>query len=143
MPGVRLPDLSNATATTPYTGGNATTLYMSASTGYAYVSCCMLRIQPAPMRFADTVRIWVQPDSVVIKAAPDTICNSGTTMMRLVPATDYYAGSIQWQSRQMVLPIPILQAPPALPIPLQHLPTTVITGQSNPFGCRHYLRDSG
>ena len=89
---------TNATATTPYTGGSASTIYFKSSGAGMHTYPVYATNTAAPnCAFADTVRIWVQPDSVVIKAAPDTICNSGTTMLRLIPETNYYAGSIQWQ----------------------------------------------
>ncbi len=89
---------TNATATTPYTGGSASTLYFKSSAAGAH-TYAVYATNPtgAQCAYADTVRIWVQPDTVKITASPDTICNSGTTTLRLVPATNYYAGSIQWQ----------------------------------------------
>ncbi|PSK94503.1 T9SS type A sorting domain-containing protein [Taibaiella chishuiensis] len=89
---------TNATATTAYTGGNASTLYFkSPVAGMHTYAVYATNTTGAQCAYADTVRIWVQPDSIVIKAAPDTICNSGTSTLRLVPGADYFAGSIQWQ----------------------------------------------
>jgi hypothetical protein len=89
---------TNAAATTPYISGNAPTVYMKSSTVgphtyYMYATGAT----PAACAFADTVQIWVQPDSVYIKAAPDTICVSGTSMLKLMPQTGYAPNTIQWQ----------------------------------------------
>jgi hypothetical protein len=89
---------TNPGATTPYTGGSATTVYMKTNnvgqqTYYMYAS----GTTAAACAFADTVKIWVQPDSVTIKGQPDTICFSGSTTLSLVPGSGYAPNSIQWQ----------------------------------------------
>ena len=89
---------TNATATTSYvTGGSATQLYFKATEAGEHVHYLMATNTTTGCSFADTVRIWNQPGGVTIKAIPDTICNSGTSTMSLIPGTDYYPGSIQWQ----------------------------------------------
>ncbi|MFA6057989.1 MAG: T9SS type A sorting domain-containing protein [Taibaiella sp.] len=89
---------TNAAATTSYVSGNAPTVYMKSSTvGQHTYYMYATGATPAACAFADTVKIWVQPDSVYIKAAPDTICVSGTSMLKLIPQTGYAPNSIQWQ----------------------------------------------
>ncbi len=89
---------TNATATTPYvTGSNATQLYFKTTDAGEHVHYLFATNTTTGCNFADTVRIWNQPGDVTIKAIPDTICNIGTSTMTLVPATDYFPGSIQWQ----------------------------------------------
>jgi hypothetical protein len=89
---------ANAAATVPYTTGSAPLVWMKSSTVgehiyYLYASGAT----PAACAFADTIKIWVQPDSVYIKAAPDTICVSGTSTLKLIPQTGYAPNTIQWQ----------------------------------------------
>lgn len=90
---------TDAAATIPYAGGSATTLYMK-TTNVGTQTYYMMAGNPAVATgctFADTVKIWVQPDSVYIKAAPDTLCVSGTSMLKLMPQTGYAPNTIQWQ----------------------------------------------
>ncbi len=90
---------TDAGATAPYTTGSAPTVYFKSNvagqhTYYLYAT----NATPAACAFADTVKIWVQPDSVTIQAFPDTLCApSGSTTLKLVPATNYAPNSIQWQ----------------------------------------------
>jgi hypothetical protein len=90
---------TDAGATTPYTTGSSPTVYFKTNvagqhTYYMYASGAT----QAACAFADTVKIWVQPDSVVIQAFPDTLCApSGSTTLKLSPATGYAPNSIQWQ----------------------------------------------
>lgn len=92
---------TNPAGTTPYVAGNsATTVYMR-STTVGQHTYYMMAGNPAVTTgctYADTVRIWVQPDSVTIAGQPDTICVSGSTTLSLVPNTGYYPNTIQWQS---------------------------------------------
>ncbi len=85
-------------ATTAYTGGNASTLYFKSNIVGPQERYMYATNSAAPnCAYADTLRIWVQPDSVIINAAPDTICVSGATTLSLSPNTGYAANSIQWQ----------------------------------------------
>jgi hypothetical protein len=90
---------TNAAATTPYVSGSSPTVYMKSNvvglhTYYMYATGAT----PAACAFADTVKIWVQPDSVTIQAFPDTLCApSGSTTLKLSPISGYAPNSIQWQ----------------------------------------------
>lgn len=85
-------------ATVPYVAGNsATSLFFKSSDAGEHVYYLFAENITTNCNHADTVRIWNQPGGITIKAIPDTICNSGTATMTLVPATDYFPGSIQWQ----------------------------------------------
>jgi hypothetical protein len=89
---------TNAAATTAYVLGNsATQLYFKATDAGEHVHYLFATNTTTGCNFADTVRIWNQPGNVTIKAIPDTICTSGTSTLSLVPATDYFPGSIQWE----------------------------------------------
>ncbi|WP_157976955.1 Ig-like domain-containing protein [Taibaiella helva] len=91
---------TNAAATTPYVAGsNAPTVYFKSSTAGARQFALYATNAAAPnCAFADTVRTWVQPDSVSISAIPDTVCApSGSTTLKLVPSADYAPNGIQWQ----------------------------------------------
>ncbi len=89
---------TNTTGTTPYVaGGNAPTIYFKSGTVGQQVRYMYATNSNTGCAFADTIRTWVQPDSVYIKAAPDTICNAGTASLWLVPETGYAPNSIQWQ----------------------------------------------
>jgi hypothetical protein len=90
---------TNAAATTPYVSGNAPTVYMKSSTvGQHTYYMYATGATPAACTFADTVKIWVQPDSVTIQAFPDTLCApSGSTTLKLSPISGYAPNSIQWQ----------------------------------------------
>ncbi len=90
---------TDAAATTPYTGGSAATIYMK-TTNVGTQTYYMMAGNPASptgCTFADTVKIWVQPDSVYIRGIPDTICTSGATTLSLSPVSGYAPGTIQWQ----------------------------------------------
>jgi hypothetical protein len=90
---------TNAAATTPYTGGSATTLYMK-TTNVGTQTYYMMAGNPAVTTgctFADTVKIWVQPANVTIKGQPDTICVTGSSKLSLDTIAGYFPGSIQWQ----------------------------------------------
>ncbi len=85
-------------ATVPYTGGSASTLYFKSNTVGQQQRFMYATNTAAPnCAYADTFRVWVQPDSVKINAAPDTICVSGNTSLFLSPNTGYAANTIQWQ----------------------------------------------
>jgi hypothetical protein len=89
---------TNTTGTTAYVaGGNAPTIYFKSGTVGPQERYMYATNSTTGCAFADTLRTWVQPDSVYIKAAPDTICNAGTTALRLIPETGYAPNSIQWQ----------------------------------------------
>jgi hypothetical protein len=89
---------TNTTATIPYTGGNSPNVHLKSSvqgphtfylfsSGATYAACT----------HADTISVWVQPDSVVISGAPDSICVSGSSTLALAPSTGYAPNTIQWQ----------------------------------------------
>ncbi|KAA5536322.1 T9SS type A sorting domain-containing protein [Taibaiella lutea] len=88
---------TDAAATVPYAGGNATTLYFkSAEVGQHSFFMYATNTAAPNCAFADTTNIWVQPDSASILAIYDTICISGTSDLVLIPSTGYAPGSIQW-----------------------------------------------
>jgi hypothetical protein len=89
---------TTAAATTPYVSGSSPTVYFKSATSgphtfYVFSSGATA----AACTHADTVMVWVQPSSVSIAAAPDSICSSGATNLSLVPATGYASNSVQWQ----------------------------------------------
>ncbi|WP_118973508.1 Ig-like domain-containing protein [Taibaiella koreensis] len=91
---------TNAAGTVPYVAGtNAPTVYFKSTVTGARQFALYATNSAAPnCAFADTVRTWVQPDSVTISAVPDTVCApSGSTTLRLVPSTGYAPNGIQWQ----------------------------------------------
>lgn len=89
---------TDASATTPYAAGtSATTLYFNAADAGEHVYYLFAENTATDCNHADTVRIWNQPASVTTTATPDTICNSGSTVISLVPGQGYFPGSIQWQ----------------------------------------------
>lgn len=85
-------------ATVPYTGGNASTLYFRSVAEGAHTFSVYATNSTAPnCTFADTARIWVQPEAASVMAIYDTICISGTSELSLVPSSGYAPGSVQWQ----------------------------------------------
>jgi hypothetical protein len=89
---------TNATATTPYNGGNASTLYFKSTVvGQHAFALYATNTSGQQCSGLDTAKIWVQPKDVTISGDPDTICITGSTILRLVPNSGYAPGSIQWQ----------------------------------------------
>jgi hypothetical protein len=90
---------TNAAATTSYTGGSAQTLYLRSTVAGPKTFYMMAGnpLSTSGCTFADTVSIWVQPDSVTIAGLPDTVCVSDSTKLSLIPGTGYAPGTIQWQ----------------------------------------------
>jgi hypothetical protein len=85
-------------ATVPYVANtSATSLFFKSADAGEHVYYLFAENTTTNCNHADTVRIWNQPGEITIDAIPDTICNSGTSSMTLIPATDYFPGSIQWQ----------------------------------------------
>jgi len=90
---------TNPAATTAYVAGSsASNVYFKSTTNglhtyYLFASGAT----PAACTHADTISIWVQPDSVKITASVDSICITGTSTLTLSPSTGYAANSIQWQ----------------------------------------------
>lgn len=92
---------TNAAATTPYTGGSATSVYMKSPTVgvHTYYMMAGNPMVTTGCTYADTVKIHVQPGNVVIKGQPDTLCApGGSTTLKLDTIAGYYAGTIQWQT---------------------------------------------
>lgn len=85
-------------ATVPYTGGNVSTVYFKSNVAgpYEYYQYAT-NTSGQQCASLDTLKFWVQPGDLVIKAQPDTICINGNSQLSLVPAEGYFAGSIQWQ----------------------------------------------
>jgi len=90
---------TNAAGTTPYTGGSASTVYFKSGTSGMHTYSLAATNGPlqTDCAAADTLNIWVQPNTTGIHAQPDTICVSGTTDLKLIPDTNYFSGTIQWQ----------------------------------------------
>jgi hypothetical protein len=90
---------TNAAATIPYTGGNASTVYMKTDVVGQHTYAMMASgTTPAACTHADTARIWVQPTDLVIKGQPDTLCApSGSSTLKLDTIAGYFPGTIQWQ----------------------------------------------
>lgn len=88
---------TDATATTPYVATNsATSLYFKAAAAGEHVYYLFAENTTTNCNFADTVRIWNQPGSVTTNAVMDTLCNSGESIVSLVPADGYFPGSLTW-----------------------------------------------
>lgn len=90
---------TNAAATISYVpGASANKVYFKSTTVGARTIAVFANNTTTPFcAAADTVRLWVQPGDVTIKAIPDTICVTGTASLALVPNTGYAPNSIQWQ----------------------------------------------
>lgn len=91
---------TDAAATIPYTGGSATNVYMK-TTNVGTQTYYLMAGNPlltTGCTYADTVKIWVQPQNVTIKGNPDTICITGSTILKLDTIDGYFPGSIQWQT---------------------------------------------
>jgi len=84
-------------ATVPYVGTNsATSLFFKAADAGEHVYYLFAENTTTNCTFADTVRIWNQPGTVTVKAVLDTLCNSGESIISLIPGSGYFPGSITW-----------------------------------------------
>jgi hypothetical protein len=92
-------DLYNdAAGTSPYTTGSSLNMYVKSTTPGIH-TIYMMAGNPTlttGCTYADTFNIHVQPGSIAINAAPDTICISGASTLKLNPINPYYTGTIQW-----------------------------------------------
>jgi hypothetical protein len=91
---------TDAAATIPYTGGSANTVYMKSSVAGQHTYYAIggdTTVAATTCSRADTFNVWVQPGNQTITGFPDTICNSGTTVLTVVPTNNYYPNSLQWQ----------------------------------------------
>lgn len=90
---------TDAAGTIPYTGTSATTVYFKSdiSGAYSYAVAATNGPLQTDCAAADTANFWVQPGSISIAARPDTICVTGATELTLVPDSNYYPSTIQWQ----------------------------------------------
>lgn len=87
---------TDAAATIPYTGGNATTLYTKTTIAGAYKYYINASNTSTSCTNIDSVTVTVLPASLSITATPASLCNSGTTTLS-IPAGEYGDG-IQWYS---------------------------------------------
>jgi hypothetical protein len=90
---------TDAAATTPYVAGtNATTVYVKRTTpgSIIYTVNAANNINSCATVSKDTVN--VQPASGNVISTPATICNSGTAVLSLTPASGYANKFIQWQT---------------------------------------------
>lgn len=90
---------TDAACTVPYMGGNAPNVYIKSTTPGAREYYMMASgATAAACTAADTLKTWIQPGGVSLKAVQDTVCApSGSTTIKLVPANGYAPNSIQWQ----------------------------------------------
>ncbi len=88
----------DAAATIPYDSTSAATLYFMSATAGSYNY--FVRATNLTSLCADTVKrtYIVMPASSSVNASPPAICISGTTTLRLTPATGYGNAQFQWQS---------------------------------------------
>ncbi len=89
---------TNAAGTTPYTGGNAATVYARTSTPGRHTFVASAYNTTTACGNIDTVRKFVQPAQATATANPADICVNGSTTLRLDHAPDFGSGTIQWQS---------------------------------------------
>jgi parallel beta-helix repeat protein len=87
---------TDAAATIPYSGGNASQVYMKSVTAGAQVYTLTATNTATQCANVVTSAVTVMPDPV-ITAAPTELCVSGTSNLSLSPATGYGAGTLQWQ----------------------------------------------
>jgi hypothetical protein len=90
---------TNAAATTPYTAGtNASTVYYkSSTTGITTITANALNTTSQCANL-DTIKIQTLPASVTAVAAPDLICQSGTSTVTISPAITQTGMGYQWQN---------------------------------------------
>lgn len=89
---------TDAAGTTPYTGGNASSVYVKNTTaGTTNYVVTGTNSTGALCANTDTIVVRVMPNPT-ITTAQDQICVSGTSLLSLSPATGYATNSLQWQS---------------------------------------------
>jgi hypothetical protein len=87
---------TDAAATIPYAGGNATQVYVKSATAGAPVYTLTATNTSTQCSNTATSTVTVMPDPV-INAVPAEICISGTSSLTLNPSTGYGAATLQWQ----------------------------------------------
>ncbi len=89
---------TDAAGTTPYTGGNASSVYVKNTTaGTTSYVVTGTNSTGALCANTDTIVVRVMPNPT-INATQDQLCVSGTSSLILSPATGYATNSFQWQS---------------------------------------------
>jgi len=88
---------TDAAATIPYTGGNATTVYVK-TTNAGSVNYIATASDPVSQCGAmDTGKVFVQPAAATITSPLLNHCGSGSSVMTLVTANNATITNIQWQ----------------------------------------------
>lgn len=87
----------DAGGVTPYTGGNASSVYLKSATGgVRTIIVTGTNSTGAFCSNTDTVLVTILPAST-IAASPATVCVSGSTTLSVIPSTGYGTGTLQWQ----------------------------------------------
>jgi hypothetical protein len=86
-------------ATAPYTNGTSfATLYQRSSVAGSVTYTCSATNSVSGCYNSGQATIIDMQASPVISAVPDSLCQSGTSVMTLNPSTGYGAGTLEWQS---------------------------------------------
>jgi hypothetical protein len=86
---------SDAAATSPYSGTNASTIYLKSDTAKVYKVIGLASNSTTGCQNRDTVDITVMPNPRIVSNIP-SICVTGSANLTLSPATGYGLGSFQW-----------------------------------------------
>jgi hypothetical protein len=89
---------TNPGATTPYTGGSATTVYVRTTVAGTYTYVATANNTSTSCQNIDSVKVTVLPASVSIVSSVPQICTSGTATLSLSPASVYGTATILWYS---------------------------------------------
>lgn len=88
---------TDAAATTPYTGINASTVYFKNTVPGSTVFTASANNTSSLCAALATDTIFTLPDTVTTIANPASLCLTGTTTLSLTPAINYGVYSLQWQ----------------------------------------------
>ena len=88
---------TNAAATIPYTGGNASKVYVRSTTvGQTIYTCTATNTSTqCSNQVKDTINIMPDP---TIEVTPNELCVSGTVTLKTTPSTGFAGGVLNWQS---------------------------------------------
>jgi len=87
---------TDATCTTPYSGGNTQQVYMKTNVADTYQFICYAYDTSTSCGATDTVHITVLPASVTLTASPSNICVSGNTVLTVTPTTGFGTATFQF-----------------------------------------------
>lgn len=89
----------DSATTVPYVAGShASTVFFKSATANSFVRYVKAVNTTSDCKVFDTVVINVLPAAIKIKAAKDTLCHSGSTLLSIVSPIQYGNPSYQWQS---------------------------------------------